>query len=259
LKILIINPIEMVDPLGLEEEQASEQQENESVVTKVGKLALGGMLGIYETVVPVAEIKETVGLEEGGYYKDQDVETGAMVGRVIGSVLEIGLGFYSIQKGIQTIEAGVGLTLSAPGLTKAAAIAVSGAMVVGGAALISLGDIVMAEGKSDLYKSIDAFKGSEGKGAEASKPKAKTKSSQSKGLSDSETEYQVKKPHVSDKEGAKDIPSWVEGMRPKVGQSGKDFAKEVCDAKYGEGNYKTGPGSEFSKIKKWVDKSFINP
>ena len=35
--------------------------------------------------------------------------------------------------------------------------------------------------------------------------------------------------------------------------SGKEFADEVLDAKYGKGNYKKGPTSEHSKIKKWVD------
>lgn len=58
----------------------------------------------------------------------------------------------------------------------------------------------------------------------------------------------------SDKERATDVPSWVKGMSPKPGQSGKDFAKEVCDEKYGTDNYNTGPGSEFNKIKKWIDR-----
>lgn len=58
----------------------------------------------------------------------------------------------------------------------------------------------------------------------------------------------------SDKERATDVPSWVKGKTPKPGQSGKDFAKDVCDEKYGPGNYDTGPGSEFNKIKKWIDR-----
>ena len=48
------------------------------------------------------------------------------------------------------------------------------------------------------------------------------------------------------------LRSWVTD-RPKKDESGKDFAKRQCDNKYGEGNYKTGPDSEFNKIKKWVD------
>ena len=45
-------------------------------------------------------------------------------------------------------------------------------------------------------------------------------------------------------------------MAPDVGQSDKSFAKQLLDAKYGEGNYRDGPGSEFSKIKKWADSHF---
>jgi len=49
------------------------------------------------------------------------------------------------------------------------------------------------------------------------------------------------------------LPSWVRD-RPKPGQSGKDFAKEQCDQKYGKDKYDKGPGSDYNKIKKWVDR-----
>ncbi|MEL6339150.1 MAG: RHS repeat-associated core domain-containing protein [Myxococcota bacterium] len=68
----------------------------------------------------------------------------------------------------------------------------------------------------------------------------------------------LKKPKAgaSGKEGAKDVPSWAKGERPKTSESGKDFAKRLLDGKYGPGNWKRGPGSEFNKIKKWGDRSF---
>jgi hypothetical protein len=72
-------------------------------------------------------------------------------------------------------------------------------------------------------------------------------------------QYKAPKSGVSGKEGAKDIPSWAKGQRPKVGESGKDFAKRLLDEKYGEGNYEKGAKSEFSKIQKWGDRSFENP
>ena len=56
------------------------------------------------------------------------------------------------------------------------------------------------------------------------------------------------------KERADDRPSWVRGMKPAPGESGKDFADKVLDEKYGKGNYKKGPASEHSQIKKWVDR-----
>ncbi len=61
---------------------------------------------------------------------------------------------------------------------------------------------------------------------------------------------------LSDKEAARDVPSWAKGNRPMVGESGKDFARRLLDEKYGPGNYDTGPGSEFSQIKKWGDRAF---
>ncbi len=72
-------------------------------------------------------------------------------------------------------------------------------------------------------------------------------------------QYKTPKSGVSGKEGAKDVPSWAKGERPKVNESGKDFAKRLLDKKYGEGNYDKGPGSEFNKIQKWGDRAFENP
>jgi hypothetical protein len=72
-------------------------------------------------------------------------------------------------------------------------------------------------------------------------------------------QYKTPKSGVSGKEGAKDVPSWAKGERPKVHESGKDFAKRLLDKKYGEGNYDKGPGSEFNKIQKWGDRAFENP
>lgn len=64
----------------------------------------------------------------------------------------------------------------------------------------------------------------------------------------------------SAKEAAKDAPSWAKnwtkGNRPYNNESGKEFAKRLCDEKFGEGNYKTGPASDYNKIKKWGDRAF---
>jgi hypothetical protein len=63
----------------------------------------------------------------------------------------------------------------------------------------------------------------------------------------------------SGKDKASDVPSWSRGERPYVGESGKDFAKRLLDERYGDGNYPTGPGSEYNKLKKWGDRGFRNP
>jgi hypothetical protein len=68
--------------------------------------------------------------------------------------------------------------------------------------------------------------------------------------------YKKKKQGLSGKESASDIPSWAQGERPLTDEDGKEFAKRLLDDKYGPGNYPKGPGSEFSKIKKWGDRAF---
>ncbi|MEL1136603.1 RHS repeat-associated core domain-containing protein [Desulfitobacterium sp. THU1] len=60
----------------------------------------------------------------------------------------------------------------------------------------------------------------------------------------------------SGKEKANDVPSWAKGKRPNPGENGNDFAKRLCDEKYGPGNYLTGPGSEYNKLRKWGDRGF---
>ena len=79
------------------------------------------------------------------------------------------------------------------------------------------------------------------------------KESEEEGKGDSKTEY---KNPVSGKTAANDAPSWAKGNRPYKGESGKDFAKRLMDEKYGAGNYRTGPSSEYNKIKKWGDRGF---
>jgi hypothetical protein len=63
---------------------------------------------------------------------------------------------------------------------------------------------------------------------------------------------------LSAKEAAKekDVPSWAKGQRPLTTENGRQFAARLLDEKYGKGNYPTGPGSEFSKVKKWGDRAF---
>ncbi len=68
--------------------------------------------------------------------------------------------------------------------------------------------------------------------------------------------HKRKKPGLSGRAAASDVPSWAEGERPLVVESGREFAERLLDAKYGKGTYPTGPGSEFSKIKKWGDRAF---
>lgn len=71
--------------------------------------------------------------------------------------------------------------------------------------------------------------------------------------------YKIKKEKVSGKEGAKDAPSWAKYSTPYSGESGSEFATRLMNDKYGNNNYKTGSESEYSQIKKWADRSFVDP
>ena len=66
--------------------------------------------------------------------------------------------------------------------------------------------------------------------------------------------YLAKKAKSSNKEKATDIPSWAKGKKPRAGESGKEFAKRVMDERYRKDNYRTGPGSEYNKLKKYGDR-----
>ena len=59
----------------------------------------------------------------------------------------------------------------------------------------------------------------------------------------------------SGKEKANDVPSWAKGNRPYDGENGNDFAKRLCDERFGPGNYDPR-GSDYKKLRKWGDRGF---
>lgn len=61
-------------------------------------------------------------------------------------------------------------------------------------------------------------------------------------------------PRASGKEAADDLPSWAEGTKPCPGKSSEQQTKDMLDNKYGPGNWNKGPGSEYNKIKKFLDR-----
>lgn len=69
----------------------------------------------------------------------------------------------------------------------------------------------------------------------------------------------VPKPGVTGKEGAKDVPSWVRGERPNVGESGKDFADRLWKEKQGRKPSSPQEERERRQIQKWGDRAFVDP
>jgi RHS repeat-associated protein len=71
--------------------------------------------------------------------------------------------------------------------------------------------------------------------------------------------YKVPVPKLNDKERSNKKPSWAEGKRPKIGENGKEFAKRLLDEKYGPGNWKEGPDTEYNWLRKHGDRGFKDP
>ncbi|MBQ3115966.1 MAG: hypothetical protein IJC07_02950 [Clostridia bacterium] len=62
----------------------------------------------------------------------------------------------------------------------------------------------------------------------------------------------AKNSRSSDKDRSTDKPSWVNRGMLDEGKSAKQNAKRLLDIKWGPGNWGKGPGSEYSKIIKWL-------
>ncbi|MPM62379.1 hypothetical protein SDC9_109250 [bioreactor metagenome] len=76
------------------------------------------------------------------------------------------------------------------------------------------------------------------------------KTNKSKGTS--KPKKQAKK---SGKEKASDAPNWAKQKKYNPNKSASENARKALDDKYGKGKWKDGPGSEFSQIKKWLQRS----
>ena len=61
-----------------------------------------------------------------------------------------------------------------------------------------------------------------------------------------------KKSKLSGKETASDRPSWVNGDMIDPNLTPQQNATNILNNKYGQGNWKTGPKTEYNTIKKWM-------
>ena len=67
----------------------------------------------------------------------------------------------------------------------------------------------------------------------------------------------AKKSKKSDKEKANDIPSYVSRSDIDPEKSSKENAKDILDRMFGPGNWNKGPGSDYNKIKKWIERGLF--
>ena len=73
-----------------------------------------------------------------------------------------------------------------------------------------------------------------------------------------ESGFNFKKSKQSGKETSSDRPSWVNSNNINSNLSPQQNAKNLLNQKYGPGNWNKGPGSEFNKIVKWIQRWFLN-
>lgn len=75
-----------------------------------------------------------------------------------------------------------------------------------------------------------------------------------------------KKPGLSGKEAASDVPSWARGIPRGQNQTAEEYATKLMNDQYGKGNWERslpngkggkGPGSDYSKIKKYGGRAFM--
>ena len=61
----------------------------------------------------------------------------------------------------------------------------------------------------------------------------------------------------SGKEKASDRPSWVDVSQIDFNQTAQQNATRLLNEKYGPGNWRKGPNSDFSRIVKWIQRSIF--
>jgi len=74
--------------------------------------------------------------------------------------------------------------------------------------------------------------------------------------------YKEPIPGLSGKEKADDIPQLFKGMRPLVGESGRQAAERAFDEKYGKGKWDLKDPEtfeQFRKLQKYFDRGFRDP
>jgi hypothetical protein len=67
--------------------------------------------------------------------------------------------------------------------------------------------------------------------------------------------HEAKQSRRSGKDRGSDIPSWAKGAKRLPGEKPSDTAKRLLDEKYGPGNWKEGPDTEYNQLKKFYERN----
>ena len=79
----------------------------------------------------------------------------------------------------------------------------------------------------------------------------KTKDFEEKGIN---IYYAKKQSRKSGKELGNDYPDWTNYEPPEDDEDPEDYLKRILDEKYGKGKWKKGPGSDYNRVKKAIER-----
>ena len=221
----INNPILLIDPNGMWPTLGGIKSGINNAVGGTLSLVNGAVRAVADNI-----LLGSTSFRETGIYSNA---TAYNLGQDLGDVVSVFIGGSEILTGLEEMAGGVIATPETAG--------VSLTVSAKGVADVTHGSLMATSGAMKLF---------------SRKGRVKESGNLGSGSSSESRDFKVPK-HGSGKEKANNPPDWAKGEKPYKGEDGKSFAKRLMEKKYGKDHkYRTGPDSEFNKIKKYGDRSF---
>ena len=219
------NPILLVDPNGMWPTWRGIRNGLNNALNTTLSFANGAVRAVTDNI-----LLGSTSLRETGIYSSVGAYN---VGQDVGDVISLFIGGAEVIRGSGEVAAGL---LGSPE-TGGVSLAVSTKGVVD----VTHGSLMATSGAMKLF---------------SRKGRVNENSSSDRDAAQKTSEYKKAK-SGSGKEKANDVPDWVKGEKPYKNENGKDFAKRLLEKRFGkDAKYKTGPGSDYNKIKKYGDRNF---
>ena len=219
------NPILLVDPNGMWPTWRGIRNGLNNALNTTLSFANGAVRAVTDNI-----LLGSTSLRETGIYSSAGAYN---VGQDVGDVISLFIGGAEVIRGSGEVAAGL---LGSPE-TGGVSLAVSTKGVVD----VTHGSLMATSGAMKLF---------------SRKGRVNENSSSDRDAAQKTSEYKKAK-SGSGKEKANDVPDWVKGEKPYKNENGKDFAKRLLEKRFGkDAKYKTGPGSDYNKIKKYGDRNF---